>query len=184
MTLEAEMSAWYAQHPAFTEFRDPRVQEVLEAVRNVSVAHEVSVLDLGCGSGALCDAVAEAFPEAQVVGIDHDPILLRLGREMNRHGDRVRLLQVDLRDPTWTRQLGKQRFDIVVSATDLRWLSPDDLVRLYLSLPEVIERGGAFLGDAQLHYDSENQAFGYEPDNGGRTHTWVPDAGSWTQRWR
>ncbi|MDO5092799.1 MAG: methyltransferase domain-containing protein [Propionibacteriaceae bacterium] len=183
MTLEAEMSAWYAQQAAVVELRDPRVQAVLEAIRDMPATRGVRVLDLGCGSGTLCNAIAEAFPDAQVIGIDHDPILLRLGQETNRHGDRVRLLQMDLRHPAWTRHLGNQRFDIVVSATDLRWLSPDDLVRLYLSLPEVIERGGVFLGDAQLQYDAESESFGYEPDDG-RTHTEDPDADSWTRRWR
>jgi ftsJ-like methyltransferase len=159
MTPEQLLTSWHAQQTAFIEFRDLRVRAMLEAIRALHVEEGLRVLDLGCGPGSLCDAVAEAFPEAEVVGIDRDPILLRLGRETNRHGERVQLLDVDLTDPQWTKQVGERKFDAVVSATALHWLSPDDLVRLYLSLPEVLNPGAVFLNADHLSYDSETQTF-------------------------
>ncbi len=46
------------------------------------------VLDLGCGTGTLTLMIKETQPQADVVGLDGDPKILRLAREK---ADRVRL---------------------------------------------------------------------------------------------
>ena len=100
MNPEELLAAWHVQQTAFIEFRDQRVRAMLEMLAAVHPGdRSLRVLDLGCGPGSLCDAVADRFPEAEVVGVDRDPILLRLGRETNRHGERMRLLDIDLADP-------------------------------------------------------------------------------------
>ena len=145
MTPEELLAAWHIQQTAFIEFREQRVKAMLEML---AAAHPedrpLRVLDLGCGPGSLCDAVADRFPDAEVVGLDRDPILLRLGRETNRHGERMRLLDLDLADPGWIHEVGRERFDAVVSATALHWLSPDKLAGLYVALPQVLNPGAAF----------------------------------------
>ena len=134
MTPEELLAAWHIQQTAFIEFRDQRVKAMLEML---AAAHPegrpLRVLDLGCGPGSLCDAVADRFPDAEVVGVDRDPILLRLGRETNRHGERMRLLDLDLAAPGWVHEVGRERFDAVVSATALHWLNPDKLAGLYVA---------------------------------------------------
>ena len=120
MTPEELLAAWHIQQTAFIEFRDQRVKAMLEML---AAAHPedrpLRVLDLGCGPGSLCDAVADRFPDAEVVGLDRDPILLRLGRETNRYGERMRLLDLDLADPGWIHEVGRERFDAVVSGREI-----------------------------------------------------------------
>ena len=160
MTPEELLAAWHLQQTAFIEFRDQRVRAMLEVL--AAIRPEMApmrVLDLGCGPGSLGDAIAERFADAQVVGLDRDPILLRLGNETNRHGDRVRLLDVDLTDPAWVAQVGEEKFDAVVSATALHWLNPADLVRLYGELPQVLNPGAVFLNADHLGYDRVTQPF-------------------------
>ena len=158
MTPEELLAAWHVQQTAFIEFRDQRVRAMLEMLAAVHPGdRSLRVLDLGCGPGSLCDAVADRFPEAEVVGVDRDPILLRLGRETNRHGERMRLLDIDLADPGWISKVGQERFDAVVSATALHWLSPDKLAGLYVALPQVLNPGAVFLNADHLYFDGATE---------------------------
>jgi hypothetical protein len=160
MTPEELLAAWHVQQTAFIEFRDQRVKAMLEML---AAAHPedrpLRVLDLGCGPGSLCDAVADRFPDAEVVGVDRDPILLRLGRETNRHGERMRLLDLDLAAPGWVHEVGQERFDAVVSATALHWLNPDKLAGLYVTLPQVLNPGAVFLNADHLYFDGATEPF-------------------------
>ena len=160
MNPEELLAAWHVQQTAFIEFRDQRVRAMLEMLAAVHPGdRSLRVLDLGCGPGSLCDAVADRFPEAEVVGVDRDPILLRLGRETNRHGERMRLLDIDLADPGWISKVGQERFDAVVSATALHWLSPDKLAGLYVALPQVLTPGAVFLNADHLYFDGATEPF-------------------------
>ncbi|MDO5092802.1 MAG: class I SAM-dependent methyltransferase [Propionibacteriaceae bacterium] len=160
MTPDELLAAWHVQQTAFIEFRDQRVRAMLDVLAASQPKDRgLRVLDLGCGPGSLGEAIATRFADAQVVGLDRDPILLRLGRETNRHGERVRLLEVDLTDPAWITQVGEEKFDAAVSATALHWLSPDSLVRLYGQLPQVLNPGAVFLNADHLGYDPVTQPF-------------------------
>ena len=160
MTPEELLATWNAQQTAFMEFRDLRVRAMLEVLAaSQPEDRPLRVLDLACGPGCLGAAVAERFPDAQVVGVDRDPILLRLGRETNRYPDRVSLLDADLTDPDLAGVLGHQRFDAAVSATALHWLQPDELVSLYLRLPQLLSPGAVFLNADHLLYDAMSHPF-------------------------
>jgi len=103
------------------------------------------VVDLGCGTGSLMQGVLDAFPNAEVVGIDFDPTMLWLARaRLERFGSRSRIELTDLRQPSWTRKVPPQ-IDAVVSATALHWLTPDQLAALYGQIAAVLRSGGIFL---------------------------------------
>jgi SAM-dependent methyltransferase len=51
-----------------------------------------SVLEAGCGEGAVTDRIAKRYPEAAVEGSDVDPGIIRVARE--RYGDRYRVESV------------------------------------------------------------------------------------------
>ncbi len=160
MTPDELLAAWHTQQTAFIEFRDLRLRAMLDVLAALEPAGaNLRVLDLGCGPGSLVMAVAERFPEAEIVGLDRDPILLRLGRETNRFGQRVQLLDVDLSELSWVDQLGSQPFDAVLSATALHWLDPDELVRLYYALPQVLAPGAVFLNGDHMYYEDPSQWF-------------------------
>ncbi|MHC4397007.1 MAG: class I SAM-dependent methyltransferase [Planctomycetota bacterium] len=103
------------------------------------------VVDLGCGTGSLMLPVLEKFAEAQVLGVDFDPTLLGLAeRRLASFGERVQLIQTDLRDESWMRFMSAP-IDAVVSATALHWFSTDELIKLYGQLGKIIRPGGIFL---------------------------------------
>lgn len=124
--------------------RRDRFEIVVRIIRAVCPEPE-RILDLGCGTGSLTEAVLEAFPECHVVGIDLDASLLLLAtHRLGRFGSRVRLLNDDLRCGDWMNQVGGN-FDAAVSATALHWLSAEHLVELYRRLAVLLKPGGILL---------------------------------------
>ncbi len=67
-----------------------------------------SLLDVGCGTGALLEAILSAHPGARAVGIDLSPEMLGVARE--RLGERARLLAADAEH----LPLGNEEVDLVV----------------------------------------------------------------------
>lgn len=108
------------------------------------------VLDLGCGTGSLSERVLGHFPRAKVVAVDRDPVLLAIGRAaLGNRGDRLTWIDADLRDPKWTEQLPRGRYDAVVTSTALHWLTAAELGRLYRAVGRRLRPGGLFLnGDS------------------------------------
>jgi ubiquinone/menaquinone biosynthesis C-methylase UbiE len=103
------------------------------------------VLDIGCGTGSLMLPILETFPSAEVCGIDFDPLLLALAeRRLAKFGDRVRLIDADLRKQNWLSFLPTP-FDAVVSATALHWFSSQQLCRLYKQFALILRPCGIFL---------------------------------------
>jgi len=75
-------------------------QDVLLALLAASEIGDGAVLDLGVGSGLVAEAVLDALPNSQVVGVDFSDAMLDLaGERLSRFGSRVRLLAGDLSEP-------------------------------------------------------------------------------------
>lgn len=116
------------------------VRLVADTQKNIS-----RVLDIGCGTGSLMLAVLERFPDAEVCGIDFDPALLVLaGKRLARFGERVRIIEGDLRDESWVEVVSDPA-NAAVSATALHWLSPQQLINVYKHLGKILCPGGIFL---------------------------------------
>jgi SAM-dependent methyltransferase len=88
----------------------------------------MSVLDVGCGTGAITADIARAVgPEGRVVGLDRDASLLSLAREDHGEIPNLRFVEGDL----LTFRLN-ETFDIVTAARTLQWVSTpaDALARM------------------------------------------------------
>src|SRR5579862_7155736 len=78
-----------------------------------------SVLDTGCGTGAITAGIANAVaPHGWVVGIDRDPVLLELAR--TEHG-RLANLRFEYGDVLCLSF--RAQFDIVTAARTLQWIA-------------------------------------------------------------
>ena len=79
----------------------------------------LSVLDVGCGAGAITAGIAEAVgPHGFVVGVDRDEANLELAR---REHPAVPNLRLELGDATTLTF--QDQFDIVTAARTLQWIS-------------------------------------------------------------
>ncbi len=70
------------------------------------------VLDMGTGSGAIALSLAHARPNAQIFAVDASVAALQIAQENQRA---LQLNNVTLIQSDWFSELGKQRFDLIVS---------------------------------------------------------------------
>jgi SAM-dependent methyltransferase len=147
---------WDSQQQIYMPDREDRFTALIDAVEAGTGRKDPLVLDLGCGPGSLAVRLLDRLPEATVVAIDADPVLLALGRAA--HGDRagLRFADADLRTPGWPAALGLDRQpDAAVSTTALHWLLPDALASLYAELAQILASGGLLLNGDHMTEEPE-----------------------------
>jgi ubiquinone/menaquinone biosynthesis C-methylase UbiE len=113
----------------------------------------MTVLDLGCGTGAITAGIAKAVgPSGQVLGVDRDSGLLALARK--EHGN-ISSLCFEQGDALSLEFDG--RFDIVSAARTLQWISEPQ--RAVERMKKAAKPGGQVL---VLDYNHEGNS--WEPD--------------------
>ncbi|MDY7087159.1 MAG: class I SAM-dependent methyltransferase [Actinomycetota bacterium] len=150
---------WDEQQTAYVAHRENRFLVMLDVLRLHFDRDDLSVLDLGCGPGALSARALSAFPAARVTAVDHDPMLLRIAeRALTPYGERFRVVDADLASPWWPDAVGPDRFDAVVSSTALHWLSPAELLAVLHDSAALLAPGGLLLNADHLRFDSRSPA--------------------------
>ena len=67
----------YGRHAA------PRLRPALDLLGRIPIANAETVVDLGCGSGALFPALRARFATARLMGIDSSPAMLERARAVD-----------------------------------------------------------------------------------------------------
>lgn len=102
------------------------------------------VVDLGCGDGAIADAILSADPEVHVTAVDFSaPMLEQAQTRLAKFGDRSQLLQADLYTPDWKTELSS--FDAVLSGYCIHHLPDQRKQALYAEIYHLLNPGGWFL---------------------------------------
>jgi SAM-dependent methyltransferase len=145
------ITRWDRQQEGYLPDREERFTALIDAVEAGARRPDPLVLDLGCGPGSLSTRLLDRLPQATVVAIDTDPVLLTLGREAYAGRTGLRFADLDLRTPGWADALGLDRpADAAVSTTALHWLSEADLRTAYAELASVLRPGALFLNGDHL----------------------------------
>jgi trans-aconitate 2-methyltransferase len=106
--------------------------EVLARLKGI--APDATVLDVGCGTGRVTEALLELVPAGSVLAIDQSAEMVALARE--RLGSRAEVWRQDVLD------LGlEQPVDAIVSTATLHWVPDHD--RLWPRLASALRPGGA-----------------------------------------
>jgi len=151
MTAAGWLVRWDAQQETYLPDREERFDVVIDLVEAVGGSGP-RVLDLGCGPGSLSARLLARLPDATVVGVDADPVLLQLARWSAPAG--LTIIDADLRDPGWIDAVPPGPYDAVVSTTALHWLSPATLRVVYSACARLLRAGGLLANGDNLHVRS------------------------------
>lgn len=135
--------SWDRQQEVFMPDREERFSALLDVVE-ANCGPKPRVLDLACGTAAISRRLLERLPDATSVGVDFDPVMLRIASGTFSDDPRVRLIKADLSTPGWQADVGDEPFDAVLTATALHWLPAPRLSELYAEVRELLADGGVF----------------------------------------
>lgn len=148
------LERWDAQQAGYLPRREERFAVMARTVGDV-IGGSFTALDLGCGPGTLARRILDAHPQARVIAVDADPVLLGIGRSvLGDYGGRLTWVDADLRDPGWLQDLPAV-VDAAMSTTALHWLDPGQLFALYGQLAGLIRPGGVFVNGDGMAYDRD-----------------------------
>lgn len=145
------LDRWDRQQEFYLADREERFAVIADVVE-AAAGPQPLVVDLGVGPGSLSVRLLDRLPDAQVVGIDADPLLL--GLALAAYGDRsgLRLVDHDLRLAGWLDALRLDRApDAFVSTTALHWLTRAELATLYATCAATLRPGGVLVNGDHLH---------------------------------
>lgn len=108
-------------------------------VRQADIEKGHRVLDLGCGTATLTIMIKRAQPEAEVVGLDVDPDILRIGYAKTlRAGKDIAFVL----GAAFSLPFADRSFDRVVSSLVFHHLSSEDKIRAFREVFRVLRPGG------------------------------------------
>ncbi len=136
---------WERQQQRYAVDREERFTVISDVVEHVCAGRtRPLLLDLGCGPGSLSARLARRLPDAEIVAVDMDPVLLELGR--THHADAARYVHAVIGEDGWADALELPRsLDVAVSTTALHYLPARDLLETYRSLAALLRPGGALV---------------------------------------
>lgn len=103
----------------YAKFADHRGRPFHDLLARVGAEAPGVVVDLGCGNGSLTLDLAQRWPGARVVGVDHSPQMLQEARGLDVDG-RVEWVEADVAE--WDPATLAAAPDVVVTNATLQWV--------------------------------------------------------------
>ncbi len=137
----------------YAKFSDHRSRPFGDLMARVGASSPGLVIDLGCGNGPLTLGLAQRWPDARVVGVDHSPQMLEAARELDVDA-RVEWVESDLAE--WdVASLGASP-DVFVTNATLQWV-PEHL-HLVRGWVQALAPGGWFAMQVPGNHDAPSHA--------------------------
>jgi trans-aconitate 2-methyltransferase len=140
-----EVRSWHgATYDRLSTPMEAMGREVLE---RLTLEGDETVIDAGCGSGRVTEALIERVPKGRVIGVDASASMIDAARE--RLGDRAELHVADLTE----LDLGVDA-DAILSTATFHWIADHDA--LFARLRAHLRRGGRLVAQCGGHGNIAN----------------------------
>jgi len=126
MKVQNEFSKYAEQYGNYNIIQEKVVQRLISDLED----KPQNILDLGCGEGALFNAIT--WQLEHFVGVDFAPRMLELHPKQGENVQVVECIYGDFNDTTLFEQLSYHHFDRVFSASALQWA--DDLEGVFQNI--------------------------------------------------
>lgn len=117
---------------SYARFGDLRLRPALDLLSRVGALPAGAVVDLGCGNGPAGPALAQRWPDRDLLGVDQSPAMLARARETGAY---ARLVEADV--ATWQPEAPPA---LIFSNAVLHWLGDHD--HLMPRLARMLAPGG------------------------------------------
>lgn len=126
-------TVWDAQ--TYDQSSEPQQAWAAEVLSRLGgVEQDATIIDIGCGTGRVTEALLDVFPRGRVLAIDASPDMVALTHQ--RLGDRVEVWCQDVLELHLSEAV-----DAVISTSTLHWVPDHD--RLWKRLAQALRPGGA-----------------------------------------
>ncbi len=121
----------------YDRIADPMHRWGLAVLARLELVGDERVLDAGCGSGRVTEALLERLPEGHVIALDASPAMLAAAQgRLARFGERVEFVEADLGKPLPV----DAPVDAILSTATFHWVPDHDA--LFHNLAAVVRSGG------------------------------------------
>ena len=123
---------------AYDRVADPMTRWGTSILDRLPLEGDECVLDAGCGSGRVTEALAERLPRGRVIALDGSPAMVEAARDrLARFGDRIEYVVADLGAPL---PIDAGSLDAILSTATFHWVPDHDA--LFANLATVTRPGG------------------------------------------
>jgi trans-aconitate 2-methyltransferase len=110
----------------------------LKVLERLELSGDELVLDAGCGSGRITEALIERLPRGHVIAVDESPSMVEAAKQRLGESADVRVMDLLDLDLDLTQPL-----DAILSTATFHWIK--DHERLFASLHDVLRPGGQLI---------------------------------------
>lgn len=120
----------------YLKFEDERTQPARDLLSRVPLQAPKSIVDLGCGPGNSTAVLESRYPDAQLMGIDSSPDMIRKAKETLPHRE-FAVGDLESYSPPGS-------VDLFYSNAVFQWLKRDERFKIVKRLMETQPSGGVF----------------------------------------
>lgn len=121
---------------------DPSYRKLLMQIIELIPPRATTVLDLGCGTGALSFICSRSFPDAHIIGIDPAPKMIEKAEALNSGSHRIHFEEGNAAE---LEHFKSNSFDAVISNFALHHLEHSDKKICARQVYRVLKPGGRFI---------------------------------------
>lgn len=126
--------------PCFNEFYG-----TITKIIPFSSASNLSILDLGAGTGLLTGKIIKKFPNAQITAIDISSQMIEIAKSRLKEYESINYQVAD-----YSHNFPSKKFDLIVSSLSIHHLADQCKIKLFRQIKKSLNENGVFINADQV----------------------------------